>query len=220
MAIFIAVVTNDGKSGYSASFPDYPTCAVAARTIDEVIAKAKYALLTQVEGLLAANQRICAATPADSLERNGTLLLAAIDVPDDIRQVRVELDLPALSLARIDAFAEQLGLTRSALFVDAVDRWAIQEAVPRSGAGEDDRMILPDFDNPFELKVATIAVAEERQHPPAVDPGKITEQGALEVTADITAELARLLEAQATAHLSNAATDNLDPHQSPIGRRR
>jgi hypothetical protein len=81
-------------------------------------------------------------------------------------------------------------------------------------------MILPDFDNPFELKVATIAVAEERQHPPAVDPGKITEQGALEVTADITAELARLLEAQATAHLSNAATDNLDPHQSPIGRRR
>jgi hypothetical protein len=39
-------------------------------------------------------------------------------------------------------------------------------------------MILPDFDNPLELKVATIAVAEERQHPPAVDPGKVTEQGA------------------------------------------
>jgi hypothetical protein len=40
-----------------------------------------------------------------------------------------------------------------------------------------------------------------------------------EVTADITAELARLLEEQATSHLSNGAKDGLELHR-PAGRRR
>jgi predicted RNase H-like HicB family nuclease len=64
MAIFIAVVTNDGKSGYSASFPDFPTCAVAARTVDEVIVRARHALLAHVEGLPAAGQEIVVPTAA------------------------------------------------------------------------------------------------------------------------------------------------------------
>jgi predicted RNase H-like HicB family nuclease len=101
MAIFIAVVTNDGKSGYSASFPDFPTCAVAARTVDEVIIRARHALLAHVEALPAAGQEIVVPTAADAIARNGALLIAAIDVPDDIRTVRVELDVPALSLGRI-----------------------------------------------------------------------------------------------------------------------
>jgi predicted RNase H-like HicB family nuclease len=218
MAVFIAVVTKSGELGYSASFPDYPACAVAARTVDEVIAKAKYALIAHIEGLLAANQKIGAPTSADSIERNGALLLAAIEVPDDIRTTRVKLDIPALSLARIDAFAEQRGLTRSALFVEAVDRWAMP--VSRPGTGQADNLTLSDFDNPLELKVEAITVAEESQHPPAADQDSVTEDDVAKATDDITAELVRLLEEQAASRLPKDAKDDLDLRQRSIGRRK
>jgi hypothetical protein len=49
----------------------------------------------------------------------------------------VDLALPALSLTRIDAFARSHGLTHAALFVEAVNRWAMQEAAPRDRRGID-----------------------------------------------------------------------------------
>jgi len=158
-------------------------------------------------------------SPAGLIDENGARLLAAIDAPDDVRQVRVELDIPALSLARIDAFAEQLGLTRSALFVDAVDRWVVEQAARRAGAVEEGGLTLSDFAKPPELTVTTIAVAEEGQHPPPAGSADVTAHRAQEEAADITAELARLLEAQARVQATNAAMDNLVPHQSPPGRR-
>ena len=153
------------------------------------------------------------------IDENDARHLAAIDVPDDVRQVRVELDIPALSLARIDAFAEQLGLTRSALFVDAVDRWIVEEAGRRAGPVDEGSLTLSDFAKPLELTVTTIAVAEEGQHPPPAGSGDVTAHGAQEEAADITAELARLLEAQVRAQATNAVMDNVVPHQSPVGRR-
>jgi predicted RNase H-like HicB family nuclease len=140
MATFIAIVKGDVDVGYTASFPDFASCAVAAPTIDHVIARAREALSLHIERLLEANQRICEPTAADAIERNDALLLAAVDVPDDLRIAHVDLVLPALSLARIDGFARRHGLTRTALFVEAVNRWAMQEtAAPlrrrRSGAG-------------------------------------------------------------------------------------
>jgi hypothetical protein len=40
-------------------------------------------------------------------------------------------------LTRIDVFAAHLGLTRSALFVEAVDRWVMEDVARRAGAVED-----------------------------------------------------------------------------------
>src|ERR1700688_55286 len=127
MATFIAIVKRDGDAGYTASFPDFPSCAVAALTVEHVIAKAREALSLHIERLLEANQAICDPTAADAIERCDALLLAAVDVPDDLRIALADLAIPALSLARIDSFARRHGLTPAALFVAAVDRWAMQE---------------------------------------------------------------------------------------------
>jgi predicted RNase H-like HicB family nuclease len=105
MATFIAIVKRDGDAGYTASFPDFPACAVEGTTIDFVIAKAREALSMHIERLLEVNQRICIPTAADAIEFGDTLLLAAVDVPDDLRIAHVDLAIPALALARIDAFA-------------------------------------------------------------------------------------------------------------------
>jgi hypothetical protein len=63
-------------------------------------------------------------TAADAIELDDAFLFAAVDVPDDLRIAHVDLAVPAL--ARIDAFAQRHGLTRSAVFVEAVNRWAVQ----------------------------------------------------------------------------------------------
>ena len=75
MATFIAIVKRDGDAGYTASFPDFPSCAVAAQTIDHVIARAKEALSLHIERLLEANHRICDPTAADEIERGGRICI-------------------------------------------------------------------------------------------------------------------------------------------------
>jgi len=196
MAVFIATVRTDGDSGYTASFPDFPACAVSGPTVEYVIAKAREALAMHIERLLEANQKIGIPTAADAIERTDALLLAAVDVPDDLRIARVELAIPALSLARIDAFAQRHGLTHSGLFVKAVNRWAMDETTPRERRREvSDGPTLFDFGNPLELRVEPTAAATDPPGQAATFDRDATSGGGIEGKADdITAELARLLD--------------------------
>src|SRR6266478_5787536 len=197
MATFIAIVKRDGDVGYTASFPDFPSCAVAAPTVEHVIARAKEALSLHLERLLEANHRICDPTAADAIERGDALLLAAVDVPDDLRIAHVDLAVPALSLARIDAFARRHGLTHTALFVEAVNRWAMQEAAaPRDRRGSTpEGPTLFDLANPLELRVEPIAAAIDPQDDAGTREGEAIDDRDVEAKVeDITAELVRLLE--------------------------
>jgi predicted RNase H-like HicB family nuclease len=114
-----------GRYGYAAPFR-FPGCVVEGPTLDNVIAEAKEALPGHIQQLLDGNQRVCAPTAAEAIERGDALLLAAIDVPDDLRAVQIDVAIPALALARIDSFAQRHGLSRAALFT-SVDRWATGE---------------------------------------------------------------------------------------------
>jgi len=217
MATFIAIVRSDGDEGYTASFPDFPGCAVAAPTLDQLIAKAREALLLHIERLLEANQRIANPTAAGAIERGDALLLAAVDVPDDLGIAHVDVAIPALSLARIDSFARRHGLTLGALLVEAVSRWAAQENAPRERrAATSDGPTLFDFANPLELRVETIAAAIEPIEAAGAREGGPTEEAdaksnEAEVASnadDITAELARLLEEGLEPQPIDAAATN------------
>jgi predicted RNase H-like HicB family nuclease len=129
MAIFIAVVRRDGDSGFTASFPDFPGCSASAPTVDDLLTNARESLSLHIERLFEDNQAICIPTAADAIKPGDALLLAAIEIemPDDFRTVHVDLAIPALSLTRIDSFARRHELTHSALFVEAVNRWACRK---------------------------------------------------------------------------------------------
>jgi predicted RNase H-like HicB family nuclease len=197
MATFIAIVKKDGDVGYTASFPVFPSCAVAALTVDHLIARAREALSLHIERLLQANHRICDPTAADAIERGDALLLAAVEVPDDLRIAHVDLAIPALSLARLDAFARRHGLTPAALFVEAVNRWAMQEAAaPRERRGSaPDGPTLFDLANPLELRVEPIAATIDPQDDAVTREREASEADDVKAKVDdITAELVRLLE--------------------------
>jgi predicted RNase H-like HicB family nuclease len=195
MAIFIAVVRKDGEAAYTASFPDFPGLAAHGTGLDALLARAREVLALHVERMLEANTAINVPTPADEIERDGALLLAAVEIPDDVRTAHVDLEIPALSLARIDSMARRHGLTRSALFVQAVDHWAMQEGIPRDRrGGVFDGPTLSDFVNPLELKVE--APASDVYPPPRAETDQRAGEGTVaEVSiGDIAAELERLIE--------------------------
>jgi predicted RNase H-like HicB family nuclease len=214
MATFIAIVRTDDDLGFTASFPDFSGCVVGASTLDHVLAKAKETLAKHLENLLAANQEICVPTSADRIERGDALLLAAIEVPDDLRMLNVELAIPALSLAQIDSFARRHGLSRGALFVQAVGRWAAQEAMPSERRGRmPEGPTLFDFGNPLELKVEPIA-AGGNSFDEADEGEPKQEAGDRCNTDDITAELERLLDERSKPEPIYGAVE--DAQQRPI----
>jgi len=192
MAIFIAVVKREGQTAYTASFPDFPGLAVGEATLDQLLARAREVLALHVERMLEANSAIGVPTPAHEIERSDALLLTAVEVPDDLGTTHVDLEIPALALARIDAMARRHGLTRSALFVQAVDQFAMQ-GIPRERRMVDGPTLF-DFVNPPELKVEEPATetypplrAEEEQ---SAGEGTVAEAD----IGDIAAELERLIE--------------------------
>jgi predicted RNase H-like HicB family nuclease len=208
MATFIAIVRSHGRYGYAASFPDFPGCVVEGPTLDNVIAKAKEALPAHIQQLLDGNQRVCAPTAAEAIERGDALLLAAIDVPDDLRAVQIDVAIPALALARIDSFAQRHGLSRAALFVESVDRWAMQEAAPRdrreaASVGP----TLFDFHNPLELRVETFEGRGDHDDTRSDEPGSMEEVGVPNIADDITSELARLLDGSSASRSTDEALD-------------
>jgi predicted RNase H-like HicB family nuclease len=194
MTTFIAMVQADGDGEYTASFADFPECSVASPTLDDVIRRAREALLRHIDSLIDTGRPIQSPTPIDVLQRGSALLFAAIDVPDDLRIAQVDLAIPALSLARIESFADRHGMSLATLFINAVDRWAMQEAMPRvNEGGGSDGPTLFDFGNPPELRVEAAAA----QFGPANGPQAMDDREELD-SADkpngITAELARLLD--------------------------
>jgi predicted RNase H-like HicB family nuclease len=210
MAIYIAVVRSDGDSGYTASFPDFPGCNASAPSVSHVVVKAREALLAHVERLLEANQMISSPTAAEAIDRGDALLVAAVDVPDDLRIAHVELAIPALSLARIDSFAQRHGLMRATLFVEAINRWAMQEIVPRERRAEVTAgPTLFDFGNPPELKVEAIAASVDQSGPATIHGQDATQIGDPDGRMDdITAELVRLLEESTEPELTEAPVDD------------
>lgn len=198
MATFISVVRGNAGSGYTASVPDFPEFAVQAWTLAHVLAKAHEALAGHVERLLADNKTIPDPTAADAIEPGDALLLAAIDVPDDVCSVDIDLAIPALSLARIDSFAGRNGLTRASLFVRAVDRWIVQETSPRHAMRERSTgPTLFDFGNPLELKMETMGTTIDRLTEAVVERSECAAADDVDVERsvdNITQELQRLLE--------------------------
>jgi predicted RNase H-like HicB family nuclease len=124
---YIALIHKEINSDYGVSFPDLPGCVTAASTLDEALSMAKEALALHVEDMLENGEEIPVPTPADKLDRDDALLVAAIDVPDNMKVERVNVTVPAIALTRFDTFASQRGMTRSGLFVEAVYRWMTQE---------------------------------------------------------------------------------------------
>ncbi|MCW5732597.1 MAG: type II toxin-antitoxin system HicB family antitoxin [Enhydrobacter sp.] len=123
---YIAYLHKTRKSDYGVSFPDFPGCIAAGRTLEEARRMAGEALALHVEGLLEDSETLPYPSTLDSLVRDSALKDAvAFLVPLDDKAgkaVRINITARQRQIEEIDRRAQAAGLSRSAYIVQAALR--------------------------------------------------------------------------------------------------
>jgi predicted RNase H-like HicB family nuclease len=119
---YIAYLHKDNKSDYGVSFPDFPGCITAGRTLEEASRMAAEALTLHIQGMVEDGEIVPEPSPIDNVAADAARLraiafLVNVDSPD--ATVRVNITARESQLAKIDAMAEAAGLTRSGFMVRA-----------------------------------------------------------------------------------------------------
>jgi predicted RNase H-like HicB family nuclease len=119
---YIAYLHKDRDSDYGVSFPDFPGCVTAGRTLDEASRMAVEALALHIQGMMEDGDAVPEPSKiddiaADAAKRGAIAFLVKVDDPD--ATVRVNITARESQMAKIDALAEAAGLTRSGYMVRA-----------------------------------------------------------------------------------------------------
>ena len=117
---YIAFLHKDRKSDYGVSFPDFPGCITAGKTLEEAHRNAVDGLTLHIGGMREDGEAIPKPSTLDRLEkysaRPGAMLLL-VDIPMDEKTVRVNITARQSQIDTIDRLAESAGMTRSAYLV-------------------------------------------------------------------------------------------------------
>ncbi len=118
---YFAVVHKEPKSDYGVSFPDFPGCVTAGKTLEEARIMAEEALSTHVELLQEIGQDLPAPSTLDELRISGELkdaVVFLITMPSK-KIIRINVSLPEDILGIIDRRARLFHMNRSQFLSEA-----------------------------------------------------------------------------------------------------
>ena len=123
MATYIAFLHKEDESDFGVSFPDFPGCVTAGKTLDEARTLASEALGLHVSGMVEDGEVIPAPSSLDEVmafpEASDAVVLV-VDVQEKApKTVRVNVTFAEDVLEKIDHFAESQGTTRSGFLARA-----------------------------------------------------------------------------------------------------
>ncbi|MBM4302371.1 MAG: ribbon-helix-helix protein, CopG family [Deltaproteobacteria bacterium] len=132
MPNYIAVVHKEPASDYGVSFPDFPGCITAGKTIDEAKDLAYEALLLHWEGLREDGEPLPTPTNLEDIvadpENADAMAFLVVSVPDaQGKAKRINITIPEETLRRVDAAAKRRGLSRSSFLTRAAQEVMWQE---------------------------------------------------------------------------------------------
>jgi predicted RNase H-like HicB family nuclease len=118
---YIAYLHKDRKSDFGVSFPDFPGCITAGKTLEESRRNAEEALALHISGMIEDGEIIPEPSTLDDIaddpaKKDAVAILVNVDSE---KRVRVNITARESQIERIDRLAEQAGMTRSAYFVQA-----------------------------------------------------------------------------------------------------
>jgi len=123
---YIAYLHKDGKSDFGVSFPDFPGCIAAGRTLEEARRLAPEALALHIQGMLEDGEAIPQPSPLDQLQsdpaRRGAICFLVSTNSAADKSMRVNITARASQIRKIDDLADRAGLTRSAFLVQSALR--------------------------------------------------------------------------------------------------
>ena len=120
---YIAYLHKDRKSDFGVSFPDFPGCITAGKSLDEAHRMAAEALALHIAGMIEDGDPIPAPSSLDSLakdpaRKDGVAFLVRAE-PLLERTVRVNITAREKQIAEIDRLAAKAGLSRSSVMVQS-----------------------------------------------------------------------------------------------------
>ncbi len=119
---YIAIIHKEADSQFGVSFPDFPGCVTAGRTLEDAKDMAIEALAFHIEGMIEDKDTIPAPSPLDDVMidpvfQSGVAFI--VSYAGRPKQVRFNVSAMDDALAAIDAAAQKSGLTRSAFMVQS-----------------------------------------------------------------------------------------------------
>ena len=107
---------------YGVSFPDFPGCISAGKTLDEASRMAAEALALHIQGMIEDGDAVPEPSKLDDIAEDAAkyaaiAFMVSVDAPD--ATVRVNITARESQIERIDALAEAAGMTRSGYMVRA-----------------------------------------------------------------------------------------------------
>jgi predicted RNase H-like HicB family nuclease len=117
---YIAYLHKDRKSDYGVSFPDFPGCVTAGKTLDEASRLAPEALALHIQGMVEDGDTVPEPSTlddiAEDIKKSGAIaFMVTVEAPDAL--VRVNITARESQIEKIDQLAKAAGLTRSAYIV-------------------------------------------------------------------------------------------------------
>lgn len=118
---YIAYLHKDTKSDFGVSFPDFPGCVTAGRTLEEARRMAVEALALHIEGMAEDGEAIPEPSTIDDVTEDPAMkgavaFLVSIDLG---KSVRVNITAQESQINAIDRRAQEVGMTRSAYMVQS-----------------------------------------------------------------------------------------------------
>ena len=123
MASYIGIIHKDAESDFGVSFPDFPGCITAGKTLDEAGRMAQEALARHFAGMVEDGERLPVPMPLEQAQAHEFAegAVAFIVVPlqeiEDRRIVRVNITMREADLRRIDEAAAGAKQNRSSYMV-------------------------------------------------------------------------------------------------------
>ncbi len=122
---YIAYLHKDRGSDFGVSFPDFPGCVTAGRTLEEARQMAVEALTLHLAGMIEDSEALPEPSTLDALAkdpamRGAVAFLVSAEAPE--KTVRVNITARASQIEAIDRLARKAGMTRSAYMVQSAVR--------------------------------------------------------------------------------------------------
>jgi len=136
---YIAYLYKDRDSDFGVSFPDFPGCVTAGRTLEEARRMAVEALTLHIEGMVEDDEVVPAPSNLDALAndpdmKGAVAVLVSVD-PAPEKTVRINITARQSQLEAIDRLANKAGLTRSAYIVQSsLNRFGSNVSKKRTGS--------------------------------------------------------------------------------------
>lgn len=138
---YIAYLHKDRKSDFGVSFPDFPGCVTAGKTLDEARRTAAEALSLHIEGMVEDGEPIPEPSTIDDVTDDPAMMGAVaflVSVGLD-KTVRLNITARESQVAAIDQKAEEAGMTRSAYMVRAALAPGTAAARPKPAGAQKQR---------------------------------------------------------------------------------